>query len=88
LVRSGLVLVIAFAAWAIHPGIHAGAGLTPAEVNDKELRMVLDADGLPNLGVTLKPGDPMYNYIDEEHGTSRRQVYRGEPATVERVSQP
>jgi DNA-directed RNA polymerase beta subunit len=45
----------------------------------------LDADGLPQVGAKLKSGDIFYKYIDEATKEPLKQVYKGEPAIVEKV---
>lgn len=46
----------------------------------------LDTDGLPLPGTQLKAGDPLYSVVDDSTRTSKVIRYKGEPATVERVS--
>ena len=45
----------------------------------------LDADGLPQVGARLESGDIFYKYIDEATKEPHKQVYKGEPAFVEKV---
>lgn len=47
---------------------------------------LIDADGLPSVGVILNPGDPIAAYIDDTTGKTRFAKYKGdEVAYVETV---
>ncbi|KAA1466738.1 beta and beta-prime subunits of DNA dependent RNA-polymerase [Dentipellis sp. KUC8613] len=73
-----------------HPTLHFGLGYEIRADGDPKQQhsclAFLDADGLPNVGTRLSPGDPIAAYIDDTNGKTRFVKYKGdEIAYVEHV---
>ncbi|EDQ84628.1 uncharacterized protein MONBRDRAFT_12630 [Monosiga brevicollis MX1] len=63
---------------------HYYFGVLPKDRSANLKMEKLDADGLPRVGAHIKEGDALYSYIDGSTNESRTEIYRGEPAIIDR----